>query len=429
MLAWLNTWRQENGAYNGFVVHRYDLKRLKEIHDTPWAQGLIIESLVNIYKKTNNTQIYEMAKRSAQLQMSRQVHIDGSYDMAGFEDDRFSSLVHNSLADRALIRFYDICNSVEMKEEIISVIKQNVDTYLIGSLWNEEAGAFKFSKVDYYSLKEDRYVANMNSVAVEVLIWLFCLTKDQSYLTYAKRCGELIVSLSNTKEGDRSFGGIGYEDKHPDNYVSIYTALTFGGVLALYSITKDDRYKDVLLRAAQQLYDYSENGLFGHVITDGVEHIYPMYVAGAGMILKAIDMVNHEFNTEYDLSKFIDCIMSYQLANGAVQNFVGYNTCDNARGKAKGRVKVWEDFVPCVAWNAHLLEFFSQYVDENFTLSNVSKTTFKLSPSFFYFESRNRLVVLSFMPLRSNVILIINKYKSRSLCAFTLRDFYRKIRH
>ena len=35
LLDWLNTWRQPDGAYNGWVVHRFDLKRLKYIHHNP----------------------------------------------------------------------------------------------------------------------------------------------------------------------------------------------------------------------------------------------------------------------------------------------------------------------------------------------------------------------------------------------------------
>ena len=61
MLDWLNTWRQDDGAYNGYVVHRFDLKRVKEIHDTPWEQTPIIDGLFNIYNATNELIYYNMA--------------------------------------------------------------------------------------------------------------------------------------------------------------------------------------------------------------------------------------------------------------------------------------------------------------------------------------------------------------------------------
>jgi hypothetical protein len=41
-IKWLQTWKTSEGAYNGFVVHRHDLKRMFKIHDTPWSQGPII---------------------------------------------------------------------------------------------------------------------------------------------------------------------------------------------------------------------------------------------------------------------------------------------------------------------------------------------------------------------------------------------------
>lgn len=109
MLDWLNTWRQDDGAYNGYVVHRFDLKRVKKIHDTPWEQTPIIDGLFNIYNATNDLTYYNMAKQSVLLQISRLDTVTGMFDFAGFEDDRFSSLVHNSLADCALLTFAENC--------------------------------------------------------------------------------------------------------------------------------------------------------------------------------------------------------------------------------------------------------------------------------------------------------------------------------
>ena len=52
LISWIETWRDKHGAYNGFVVHRTEAKRMWRVHDTAWTQSAIIRGYGNLYRKS-----------------------------------------------------------------------------------------------------------------------------------------------------------------------------------------------------------------------------------------------------------------------------------------------------------------------------------------------------------------------------------------
>jgi hypothetical protein len=103
--------------------------------------------------------------QAADLQCKR-LHKTGKYIYAGFEDDRFSSLVHNSLANCALLDLAKVLideGDDEKAQKYLKIVKENIDRYIIGVLWDEDFGAFKFSEIDYFTPDVIRFVVNMRS--------------------------------------------------------------------------------------------------------------------------------------------------------------------------------------------------------------------------------------------------------------------------
>lgn len=237
-ISWLETWKTKEGGYNGYVVHRFDLKRMFKLHDTPWAQGPIIEGYLNLYQRTKDKKWLQAALQSADLQCKR-LHKAGKYIYAGFEDDRFSSLIHNSLANCALL---DLAKGLinegndEKAWKYLKTVKENIDKYIIGVLWDNEFGAFKFSEIDYYTPNVIRFVVNMNSVAAESLIKLSSLTGEEQYQHYAVRVGQWMLT-EQINSSNLEDGGINYSQLQPRILISIYTALAMRGLDDLYHLT------------------------------------------------------------------------------------------------------------------------------------------------------------------------------------------------
>lgn len=430
LLDWLNTWRQEDGAYNGWVVHRFDLKRLKNIHDTPWEQTPIIDGLFNLYKATRNDHYYVLAKQSVELQISRLDRETGMFDNAGFEDDRFSSLVHNALADCALLTFAENAKPEDeaLKALALETVKLNFDRYFLGDLYCEEAKAFKFSKIDYYWTSENRYVANMNSVAIEAMMRYAALTGEEDYRTCALEVLDSVTALFCDDEGAMEHGGIGYANTHPVWFISIYTALALRGICEVYKYNHDTALRRILVQSAEHLLSYTKDNYFCHAIQDGVQTPYPYWLAGGGMILKGIDDVARATGESFDTAPFVERILSHQQACGGVSSFLHYNSTDNHRRKDRPQKAVWEERAPGPPWNAHLFEYLTRFADDTFdTCRATNKHSFAWKASYIYYESDKTFFVASLLPLFSCAVVLINKQKDKSLIGFSLRHLYSKI--
>jgi hypothetical protein len=328
----------------------------------------------------------------------------GKYIYSGFEDDRLYSLVHNSLANSALLDLANVLNVKQRHKEAqryIDVAKTNIDRYILGTLWDDEFGAFRFSTIDYYSPQKTRFVANMNSVAIESLIKLFNLTGDELYRRHAIETGEWLLtqSMKSPAFGD---GGIGYSHIQPDTLIAIYTALAMRGLDNLFNLTEDGRYKQMMQRAASHLISLidPDTKLFYHAVVDGELVKYPEFIAGSGIILKALDDATRLTGARYSCPETLGAILSSQLPNGAFPSFIGYDTLENGRTKGRGLV-VWEDKVPVMGWNAHLFEFLTRIVDDGFScLEGGGRSNRFITPNYDYLEGKRYTLILCVKPLR-----------------------------
>ena len=427
MLDWLNTWRQADGAYNGWVVHRFDLKRLKYIHDTPWEQTPIIDGLFNLYKATENDKYYKLARESVKLQIKRLDTKTGMFENAGFEDDRFSSLVHNALADCALLTFAENCTPEDgkLKKKALETVRINFDKYFMGVLYSEENESFKFNSVDYYWPDEDRFVANMNSVAVEAMMRYSAITENVYYREIALKVINSVTALFCDKEGSMEYGGIGYANTHPVWFISIYTALALRGICEVYKFNKDEKLKNILIASAEHLLRYTNDDFFCHAIQDGTQMSYPYWIAGGGMILKGINDVERAVGVSFDVDAKVEKILSYQQSCGGVSSFLKYNTKDNHRKKDRPETSVWEEKAPGPPWNAHLFEYLTRFVNKDFdSLKSENTVSFCINRRYIYFENKKTFFVMSLFPLYSCAVMLINKKKSKSIIGFSLRNAY-----
>ncbi len=426
-ISWLQTWKTKNGAYNGYVVHRFGLKRMFKIHDTPWSQGPIINGYLNLYQKTKYDKWLKGAIQAADLQCKR-LHKTGKYIYAGFEDDRFSSLVHNSLANCALLDLAKVLideGNNEKAQMYLNTAKDNIDRYIIGVLWDEDFGAFKFSEIDYYTPDVIRFVVNMNSVAVESLIKLSSLTSEKIYQDYAIRVGEWMLTEQN-KSFDLEDGGINYSQVQPRVLISIYTALAMRGIDDLYYLTKDQRYLKMIKNAANHLINLIdiETKLFYHAIINGELIEYPQFVAGAGIILKALDDAERLTGGKVDYQDSLNIILKMQLPNGGFPNFVGY------RNENSGENEVWEDIVPIMGWNAHIFEFLTRMVQEDFLYKPAKfKRCCVVAKNYYYIGDKRFVLILGTKPIKSLILYFSIKKINIALIYISVNQLEKLLAH
>ncbi len=427
---WINTWRDDNGRYNGPVVHRRDLKRLKNIHDTPWSQAEIINGFINLYHNTSNIQYLNYAISAAEAQILNMTET-GEYRYAGHEDDRFSSLVHNALADCALLYLAETIIGVQqykiLYNRILYIVEKNIQLYFIDKLFDPCIGAFRFNTVDYYSTSVNRCVCNMNAIAAEAMIRLMKLNNNNFYDEYVSSIWNWIKQYICNEDGVCK-GAISYSHVQKSVYISIYTALALRGLCYMYEYLKNENILISIKLAANNLISFMDNGMFMHESNNGCIYSKPWFISGSGMIFNGLHLANRFLNPRIDEERYLKKFLKYQLPNGAFLNFIGYDSIGNRLSNSKDGGIVWEDIFPTIGWNAQMFSYLTNYVSENYLSVNKMHNNLIIRRNFLYFECKHYSIVISLWPLRSVALLIYKKNRSKAVCSLNLLDLSRKIR-
>jgi hypothetical protein len=407
---WLSSWIVSGGGVNGPVVHRGDLKRMLAIHDTPWTQEATIEGLLQLYRRSGRDYWLNFALRLGDAQCARQ-RADCAFRWAGHEDDRFSSLIHNALADCALLHLADVLrdrSDAARRTRYVTAAQRNLEQYVIGALYRPRLQGFAMNPTDYYAGR-DRFVVNMNSVAIEALIKLDRQRGSDRHTPLVRAVGERIRSLQS-RQGPGE-GGLPYSDLEPETHVPLYTALALRGLIGLADVTRDPSWAEVtrgVVAFLNRLED-SGTGLWYHKLEGPRLHRFPLFVAGAGMICNGLVDAVQLTGAEFDVHALARRLLRFQYHHGAIRNFIGYDHPDN--GRPRGRAKdCWEDVYPTPNWNAQAFRFLCRVLPPPEPPVRCSwGLESAWSRRYVYMETRRLSVVAAMWPLRSVVIAVFLK--------------------
>lgn len=446
LIGWLESWRDESGAYNGFVVHRTETKRMDRVHDTAWTQSAMIRGYANLYRRGNDPRWHTAMTEAADLLLSRYDPETGKIRNTGHEDDRFQSLVSCALAVRALLSIYDLLDETR-KERYLHSATDHIRRYWLNTLWVGSEGAFKVSEADFYSPGEDRFIVNFNMVAVEALAMLYRRTDDSRYRDTIFRIGDWLlgrweqsheyngsilerhVTVSDDPRSEwMAPGGMPYQFtgpmRDPDNYVTLYTGLSLGGFLRLNEITKDKRFDEIA--DAQSGFILAmrdpDTRLFYHTTRNGRIEKNPQFVAGAGMALSGL----HETSSvPFDT---IEAILGRAYANGSFPGFIGKNNTGHRRRNGGGTV--WEDVAASVNWNAQLFEYLSLLVEgaDRIEVRPCTESVKITTSRFIYRDTPETAKIISWWPPLSWGIYLYRKKSDTARLSFWPRKIFHDLR-
>ena len=430
LIGWLDSWRTSEGAYHGFVVHRFETKRMGRIHDTAWTQAAIIRGLSNLVRKTGQDCWMAALSQSADIQAVRLDRETGKYRYAGHEDDRFCSLVHCALANCALLEVVDLVDRPR-RERYIEAVRINTEKYMLG-LWVPQHGAFKFSEIDHWSPGEDRFVINFNTMAAESLLRLTEVTGEASYRERAEQVGRWLLEtwqLSRqppprhyiadyVEDEPRRMppGGLPYQrtasQPQPDDYVTIYAGLALRGIAALHRATGRAEFGEIATTVGRWLLSMRDpqTRLFYHTAKDGHIVPYPQFIAGAGMTLVGLHEIRELLGIEVPAADTVEAILDRTYHNGAAAGFIGKDI-----HRPGGRLlPVWEDAVPTVNWNAQWFEFLTRLADSEPIEPVAPVRVRRLTRRFYFEDTSNDLRIVSWWPRRSACLYAVRKRHRRA---------------
>jgi hypothetical protein len=452
LIGWMETWRDEHGAYHGFVVHRTEAKRMGSVQDTAWTQAAMIRGYGNLYRKSKEARWGQAMTLAADLLASRYDPRTGKIIHTGHEDERFSSLVSCALGVCALLSIADLVDEPR-RRMYINLAADHARRYWISSLWIESEGAFKFSETDYYSPHEDRFVVNFNTMAAEALLAIYRATGEPEFLDYALRVGMwLIERWDYTQSVNKSImagrvtatyspgsewmgpGGFAYQfttsRREPDNYVTLYTGLSLRGLWALYKATGDERFGEIIRAQSRFLIAMRdpETRLFYHTARMGRIEKNPQFVAGAGMTLLGLHEVMKLIGEQAVPEDTVRSILSRAHVNGSYPGFIGKNDTGDRRRNGKG--VVWEDVAASMNWNAQLFEYLTRLVEnpEDIVVSGCSRTVMVISKRFVYGDTPSAVTIFSWWPPHSWGLYLFIKKSPDALLSIYPVSLYNRFR-
>jgi hypothetical protein len=407
---YLSSWIAPDGGVNGPIVHRGDYKRMFAIHDTPWTQHAVIEGLLHLYRRSGNDVWLERALRLGDAQCTR-LQMDGHFRWAGHEDDRFSSLVHNAMADCALLDLADVLSDrsdAARRQRYVAIAEKNLRDYVIGKLYRPGLCGFAMNPTDYY-VGRDRFILNMNSVAIEALIKLDRQRGEDRHAALVRSVGERIRSLQCGHGACN--GGLPYSHVQLDLHIPLYTALTLRGLPGLAEVTGDATWAQVARGAVAFLnrVEDAETGLWYNKIENGRVFRFPIFVAGAGMICNAILDTAQLTGSDLDVQDLSRRLLRFQHRHGGIRNFIGYD--DPGNGRRRGRaVECWEDVYPTPNWNAQAFHFLCRVLPPpEPTLRPVDRGIAVWSRRYVYVETRRLSAVVGVRPASRGLVALFIK--------------------
>lgn len=433
--GFLRTWTDQEGEVRSPIIHRGNLKRLGNIHGTPWCQAPIIEAVAHIVAITRDERWIRELERLAVAQSRKQLP-DGKYLDAGHEDDRFSSLVHNALATSALIRAARALRDASPRresrvaQEATECVRRNI-TYLVGNLWDNQAGAARFDVVDHYTASGDHFVLNMNALfAGAVAMAVQDDVVDRTLLDVAARAIRFVASWI-----DRA-GCVPYSNLRRDIEISIYTALVGRGAQEFLAATEqsaDESIEDtrriaaeVVAHCARRLLTQQRpDGAFVHGETRGNRVESPVFIAGAGIAYDFLLDAGSNAPSTADLRLNVDRLYEdYQQPHGGLDNYRGYNTRDNWRRVDGGRV--WEDVLATPGWNGFLFKASIRLLSmQELLLLDPDAPTpprvTKVSVRYFIRDTARSLCIVGWWPLKSMALCYYSKRSDHACIWWDLR--------
>jgi hypothetical protein len=210
--------------------------------------------------------------------------------------------------------------------------------------------------------------------------------------------------------------------------VTLYAGLALRGIAEIYSFTKSDEYRKILEDTLVFLCDMRDpdNNLFFHTTRQNNIEKYPQFTSGVGMILVGVYSALQAINKKDCMEDTLNSILNLQYKNGGLPSFIGKNKSTQRNGSGV----VWEDAVAAVNWNAQMFEALTMIIDKPdlVKIPSFKKNNIITKLNFFYYDSENTNIIISWWPIRSAGFYFMKKKKNYAL-ALSASEIYSKTRN
>ncbi len=198
------------------------------------------------------------------------------------------------------------------------------------------------------------FVPNKAATIIEALCRLAELTGDREYVErYVGPTADSIVGHQVREPGRAVVGAISQatiNDRRIDQFFPYYIARCIPGLVAAHRALEDPRYLEAARLAAEFVVRSRDDdgGCPQVVYRDGRFNRYPRWIAAAGDIIKALELLT-PLGLDVDVRPTTAWLLAGQLPTGAVRIAEGFA----AQGQQHGSTEPPDvrDLLPVVGWN------------------------------------------------------------------------------
>lgn len=378
--AWLESMRTPDG-YGGPVAHWWQ----DCLHFTgvglDWRYEGIILGYLNLYERTGNGRWLAKARRAGDDLVRGQLP-GGNYRNSSFELNPYcGGTPHEAACDVALLSLARVLRQLgdSAWEGYLLAAEHNLTEYHLGRLWNGDIQGFG------NSIDNPAFTPNKSATIVEALFALSELQRDEEPVErYGLPTLRTILEHQIEAPGQHLDGAIDQNSlagRMGHRYFPFYNARCVPALLKGYEYTGDERYRDAAWRVVSFIQGTRlADGSFPQVVYgNGKVNRYPMWIAGAGDILRAMRLASISGMGVLD-EDTLDWMLSGQDESGGIRTAFGFSAQVDQR--SCGEAPEFRDLLPVCGWVDKAFRYLTGRTGGQVALSDAPTGTTELHCTF-----------------------------------------------
>lgn len=378
--AWLDTMRTRHG-YGGPVAHWWHNCLCFVGPGLDWRYEGIILGYLNLYERTREDRWLAKARRAGDDLLLGQLPT-GNYRNSSFELNPYTcGTPHEAACDLALIHLAGtLKRSGEGDwEQYLLVAKRNLMAYHLGRLWSEEIQDLG------NGADNPTFTPNKSATIIEALFAMAELQGDEEVIErYALPTLRSILLHQVSVPGHHLDGAIDQNSqagRRWHRYFPFYNARCIPALLKGYEHTRDERYRDAAWRTMSfLLHTRLSDGSFPQVVYgNGRVYEYPKWIAGAGEILRAMQLVSISgmATSEDDTLRWM---LLGQDESGGIRTASGFSA--QATQRRRDPRPEFRDLLTVCGWADKAFRYLTSRIQDGALLPEVAAGTTELACTF-----------------------------------------------
>ncbi|MCX8189853.1 MAG: hypothetical protein N3F05_01340 [Candidatus Diapherotrites archaeon] len=347
---YLSSWLDLSHGLHSYIVDPIR-SQLAFIDPDSASQGALLLGYLKLYEKTAVQEYLDSALKCGEWLVANYIWEANIFYNSCFEhkpgnDENYASLFGNAYATLALTRLCSVLKKQNMNyNRFFNVAKNNIERFIIAKCWDYKRSFLEFS--------HNSQLFNLPAAAttIRAIMRYSLLVDEPSMIT--DYCIPTAIQLLKFQYKDGCFA----MDEKDEISPLFRCAFTIKGLAEMCEVRQDEkvveRLKDAVsflnksVHPTEKLYYY---GYRGNTFLK-----YPLYVAHSAVIASTIKQLAPLGINSNVADSVIESVLSRQYSNGALPSYIGFcNVLSEICEKPKQ--PLWQDVLPCPAWNAFAFE-------------------------------------------------------------------------